>query len=201
MPRQRVLQRWPQPMRPERRRPRVLRSLPPQRPARRPRRLRRLPRPRRPRSPEPRGPGQGKQEVSSWWVVSRLASERVFASLARADADDLFQRRYENLAVADLAGACGGLDGFDDAVDDRIVDGGFDLHLRQEIDHVFGTAVQLGVAFLAAEAFHLGHRDTLHADGAEGFTNFVKLEGLDDGSHHFHIAPLMVGNGPVISNG
>jgi hypothetical protein len=39
-------------------------------------------------------------------VVSLVAtSERVLAGLARADADDLFQRRNEDLAVADLAGA------------------------------------------------------------------------------------------------
>src|SRR5690348_17828036 len=31
-----------------------------------------------------------------------------------------------------------------------------DLHLGQEIDHIFGAAVKLGVALLAAEALHFG---------------------------------------------
>src|SRR6185369_16920192 len=94
--------------------------------------------PAKPQAARPRA-----REARSFFMVgclSGLASERVFASLARADADDLLQRRYENLAVADLAGARRSFDGLDDAVDDRVVDGGFDLHLRQEIDHVFRTA-------------------------------------------------------------
>ena len=64
--------------------------------------------------------------------------------------------------------------------------GGLDLHLGQEVDDVLRTAIQLGVALLAAEALHFGHRDALHADGAEGFADFVKLERLDDGGHHLH---------------
>jgi hypothetical protein len=86
-----------------------------------------------------------------------------------------------------------GLDGLDDAVDDRVVDGRFDLHLGQEVDDVLRAAVQLGVALLAAEALDLGHRDALHADGAQGFTNFVKLERLDDGSHHLHGSSVVDG--------
>src|SRR5689334_5786007 len=57
----------------------------------------------------------------------RRASERVLAGLARADADDLFESRDEHLAVADLAGARRLLDGLDDALDDRVVDGSLDL--------------------------------------------------------------------------
>ena len=94
--------------------------------------------------------------------------------------------RDEDLAVADLAGAGRAFDGLDHAVDDRVVDRGFDLHLGQEVDHVLGAAVQLGVALLAAEALDLGHRDALHADGAQGFAHFVELERLDDGGHHLH---------------
>ena len=66
------------------------------------------------------------------------------------------------------------------------LDGGFDLDLGQKIDDVFGAAVQLGVAFLPAEALDLGDGDALHADGGEGFTHFVKLERLDDGGNEFH---------------
>jgi hypothetical protein len=92
----------------------------------------------------------------------------------------------EDLAVADLAGAGRAFDGLDHTVDDGVVDRRFDLHLGQEVDDVLGAAVQLGVALLAPEALHLGHRDALHADAAECFTHFVELERLDDGSHHLH---------------
>ena len=38
-----------------------------------------------------------------------------------------------------------------------VLDHHLDLHLGQEVDHVFGAAVELGVALLAAEALDLGH--------------------------------------------
>src|SRR3989344_1029648 len=113
-------------------------------------------------------------------------SECVLAGFAGADADDLLQRGHEDLAVADLAGACRRFDGFDDAVEDGLVHGGFDLDLGQEVDHVLCTTVQLGVALLTAEALDFGHGDALDADGGQGLTHFIKLEGLDDGGHHFH---------------
>src|SRR5664280_662111 len=118
------------------------------------------------------------------WCVS--GSEGVFAGLAGSDADDLLERRDEDLAVADLAGAGSRLDRLDDAIDDRVIDGGFDLHLGQKIDDVLGTPVQLGVPLLPAEALHLRHRDALNADGAQGLTHFVELERLDDRGHHLH---------------
>jgi hypothetical protein len=42
------------------------------------------------------------------------------------------------------------------------------------------------MALLAAEALDFGHGDALHANGRQGLTHFIKLEGLDDGGHHFH---------------
>ena len=113
-------------------------------------------------------------------------SERVFAGFAGADANDLLERRDENLAVTNLAGARSAFDRFDHAVDDGIVDGRLDLYLGQEVDDVFRTAVQLGVALLTTEALDFGHRDALHADRAQSLTNFVELERLDDRGHHLH---------------
>src|SRR4051812_44299644 len=64
--------------------------------------------PAKPRAARPRA----RVAISFFMVgcLSVMTSERVFAGFARADADDLFQRRNENLAVADLAGAGSGLD-------------------------------------------------------------------------------------------
>src|SRR5882724_8720386 len=119
-----------------------------------------------------------------WFLF--CASKGVLARFAGANADYLLKRRDKNFAVADLSGASGAFNGFDHTVDQRIVNRRLDLHFGQEVNDVLRTAVQLGVAFLSTEAFDFGHCDSLHADGAEGLTNFVKLERLDDGSHHLH---------------
>src|SRR3546814_13936461 len=66
------------------------------------------------------------------------------------------------------------------ALDQVVLQDDLDLHLGQEIDDVLGAAVELGVAFLAAEALGLGHRDALDADLVQGFLHLVQLERLDD---------------------
>src|SRR5437899_11105353 len=96
-------------------------------------------------------------------------SERFAARFAGADAYDLLQVVNKNLAVADLAGACGGLDGLDHALDEFVGHGSLDLDLGQEVDDVLRAAVQLGMALLSTEALDLGNGDPLHADGRECF--------------------------------
>ena len=76
--------------------------------------------------------------------------------------------------------------GFDHAVEQVVLDRGLDLHLRQEIDDVFGAAVELGVALLPAEALDFGDGDALHADRRQGFADLVELERLDDCGDEFH---------------
>ena len=61
-----------------------------------------------------------------------------------------------------------------------------DLHLRQEVDHVLGAAIELGVALLAAEALHLGDGEPGDADLGERLAHFVELERLDDGFDLLH---------------
>src|ERR1019366_6282399 len=104
------------------------------------------------------------------------ALEGVLAGLAGADANDLLERRDEDLAVTDLAGARRRLNRLDD-------------HLGQEIDDVLGVAIELGVALLAAEALDFRHCDALHADRAQGLTHFVELERLDDRGYPLHGRP------------
>ena len=62
-----------------------------------------------------------------------------------------------------------------------------DLHLGQEVDDVFGAAIELGVALLAAEALGLGDGDALQADFLKRFLHFVELERLDDRFDLFHV--------------
>ena len=85
-------------------------------------------------------------------MISRSdRSQCVLAGFTGSDADDLLQCGPKDLAVADLAGACGGFDGFDDEVEGEAVAPASDLDLGQEIDHIFRAAVQLGMAFLASK--------------------------------------------------
>ena len=65
----------------------------------------------------------------------------------------------------------------------------FDLDLGQEIDHVFGAAIQLGVALLPAEALDFGHGQAGDADFGQRLAHFVEFERLDDGFDFLH-APL-----------
>src|SRR5262245_56848460 len=113
-------------------------------------------------------------------------SDRLRPRLARTDADHLLEIGDEDLAVADLARASGVHDRFDHLLDARVVDGDLDLHLRQEIDDVFGAAIELRVAALAAEALHLGHRDALRTDFRERLAYVFQLERLDDCSDELH---------------
>src|SRR6185436_15857058 len=82
----------------------------------------------------------------------RPSSDRVAAALSRADTDDAVDGGHPDLPVADLARAGGLDDGVDDLVREGVV--GDDLHpdLRHEVDGVLRTAVDLGVALLAAVA-------------------------------------------------
>ena len=125
-------------------------------------------------------------------------SERFRVAFAGTDAIGLLDLGDEHLAVTDLAGAGGGLDGFHHAVDQIVVDGDLDLHLGQEVHHVFGTTVDFGLSLLAAEALDFAHGQTLDAQGRQGLANLVELEGLDDGHDQLHLGVPMQFQGSVI---
>src|SRR6185437_567289 len=92
-------------------------------------------------------------------VAPSRGSKRGRTGLAGADAHDLQQVEHEDLSITDLAGVRGLLDRFDRAVDEVDVHCRLDLHLRQEIDDVFGAAIELGVTLLAPEPLDLGDGD------------------------------------------
>src|SRR6201986_3041275 len=87
--------------------------------------------------------------------------DRVQAGLSGSDSNGFLDVGDEDLAVADAAGLGGAEDRLDRAFDQIVADNNLDLHLRQEIDDVFGAAIELGMAFLATEALGLGHGDAL----------------------------------------
>src|SRR6478752_1479636 len=122
-------------------------------------------------------------------MMGRESSDRVCAGLAGADADRPLDGRYKNLAIADPA-RLGGLDDrFDGAVHHVVSQYDLDLHLRQEIDHVLGPAIELGMPLLAAEALGFEDCDTLKPHLLKRLLHLVQLEGLDDRFDLLH-API-----------
>src|SRR6478735_1786974 len=109
-------------------------------------------------------------------------------AFAGADADGLLEGTDEDFAVADLAGAGSRRNRLDRAVDEIACDRHFDFQLRQEAHGIFGAAVDFGVALLAAVAFDLGYRQTVHADGGEGVAHLVQFERLYDRHYYFHVS-------------
>ena len=129
--------------------------------------------------------------VTSLRIASRSDASGQIASrpaFAGADADGLLDGEDEDLAVADAAGARGGLDRLDDALDQIVLDHHLDLHLGQEVDDIFGAAIELGMALLAAEALDLGDGDPADPDLVERVLHVVELERLDDRFDLFHAA-------------
>ena len=85
-------------------------------------------------------------------------------------------------------------------LDQRVGDHHLDLDLGQEVDHVFGAAIELGVALLAPETLDLGHRHAGDADFRQRLAHLVELERLDDRLIFFmtlpKVEPLLVA-GPI----
>src|SRR5262249_11871576 len=77
------------------------------------------------------------------------------------------------------------------------LDRGLDLDLRQEVDDVLGSSVQLGVTLLPTKALDLGDGDALHADCGQRFAHLVKLERLDDCGNELHVCSIE-GNGRAL---
>src|ERR687895_504715 len=123
------------------------------------------------------------------FFITFSPSKRRRIGLAGADADDFLKIEHEDLAVADLAGVRRFLDRLDRLLEQLRLDRRLDLYLGQEVDHVLGAAVELGVALLAAEALDLGDGDSLHADRRERLSHLVELERLDDCGNQFHAPP------------
>src|SRR5512147_897775 len=105
---------------------------------------------------------------------------RLHATLASAYAYGVFHRGDENLAITDTAGTRRLLDRLDRLFDQGVLDHQLDLHLRQEINHVFGAPVEFGMALLTAETLRLEHGNALQSELVERFLHVVELERLDD---------------------
>ena len=131
-----------------------------------------------------------------------VAAVAVFSTAAQASADYrvwYFDDNFNTFNAGDVsdgftklvppAWACGIV--FDDPsyyrwVDSygvNVGDGNFNFYFGQEVDDIFRAPIQLGVTFLAAEAFDLGHGNSLDADLRQRFTHVVQFEWLNNGRY------------------
>src|SRR3546814_21019470 len=81
---------------------------------------------------------------------------------------------------------CGGGDRLHNAFGHRILDDDFELHLGQEVDDIFGAAIEFGVTLLPPETLGLGDGDPADTDFVQRFLHFVELERLDDRLNLLH---------------
>src|SRR5271169_3511789 len=116
-----------------------------------------------------------------------MALDRVRASFAGADPDGLVDLRYKYLAIADPAGLGRAADRLDGRAEIFVRDYDLDLHLRQKVDHIFGPAIKLGVALLAAEALRFKDGYALNSGLLQRLLHFIELERLDDRLDLLHL--------------
>ncbi len=73
-----------------------------------------------------------------------------------------------------------------DAFYNVVLDNEFDFQLRQEVDDIFGAAIEFRVSFLTAEAADIGYCHALEPDVLQRFFYVVELERLYDGFNFLH---------------
>src|SRR5215203_1064244 len=99
-----------------------------------------------------------------------------FVGLASTDPDYLIDARDKYFAVADFSRARRFYDRVDGRFEHRLGDHHLDLHFGQEIDYVFGTAIELRVPFLTAEAFDFGDGQAADADFGQRLAYLIEFE-------------------------
>src|SRR4030095_16853390 len=116
----------------------------------------------------------------------RFFLECIDIRLAGSNAHGAFDRHDENLAIADLAGAGGCGDHFDDLVQLLAGDRDFEAKLGQKIHLIFGAAIDFRMSLFPAVAFHCGHRHSVNADSRECITHLIELEWFYDSDDDLH---------------
>src|SRR5246127_4798771 len=112
-------------------------------------------------------------------IIEAGGSDGVQSGFPGSDPNGFFDVGDEDLAVADPPGLGGATDRLDGFLDHVVAEYNLDLHLGEKIDHIFGSAIKLGVAFLASEAFRLRDGDALQSDLLQRLLHLVEFEGFN----------------------
>jgi hypothetical protein len=118
--------------------------------------------------------------------VFLVISERDVAGLFGANAYSIIDRSDKHLAIACFTSASGGHDGIDGALDEAIGQDDFDLDFGLEVDGILAAAIDLHVAFLAAEPLDGTDGKAVDPEIGERFFDLFQLEWLNDGFDSFH---------------
>src|SRR5690606_20125208 len=111
----------------------------------------------------------------------------VDAGFPCADANGLFELGDENLAVADPAGLGRVFDCCRDRVDLCGVQRDLEFELGQEVNGVFGAAIDFGMALLTAVALDLGDGHAVDVEKIEGLADLLEPRRFYDGDQQFHV--------------
>ena len=117
--------------------------------------------------------GLQKAKTSVPCLLQHLQS--AFATLIVANADGFVDSREEDLSVTDLTGASRRHDSLYCSLDHLVRQNHFELDLGNQVNRVFPSSIELGVAFLPAVASGFKHGHTLDTDLVERVFNRFQL--------------------------
>src|SRR5438034_847018 len=112
-------------------------------------------------------------------IIEAGGSDGVQSGFPGSDPNGFFDVGDEDLAVADPPGLGGATDRLDGFLDHVVAEHNLDLHLGEKIDHIFGSAIKLGVPFLASEALRFRDSDALQSDLLQRLLHLVEFERLN----------------------
>src|SRR5436309_1784084 len=119
-------------------------------------------------------------------MLPPCALDRRGSALSGADADHVIHGRDEDLPIPDPPGARPADDGVYRLPHPVIRHQQGDVYLGQEIHHVLGAAIELGVALLTPESLDLLHRQSGDSGLRKGFHHLIEHERLDDRVDSLH---------------
>src|ERR1700730_13123080 len=104
------------------------------------------------------GSSSGRKVRLNVSLLELLSLNRPFSGLVSTDTDGFVDVVDEYLAVSDFPGLSRLDDGHRGALHHAVRQHHLDLDLRKKINRVFTPSIDLSMAFLAPESFHLGDR-------------------------------------------
>src|SRR5262249_46226754 len=97
---------------------------------------------------------------------------------------------HENFTVSDFPGPGGVCQNVDDLADPRVGCDDLQLDFRNQVDCVFGAAINFRVPLLPSMATNLANGTPVPSDARQRGFNVVQLVRLNDGFDFFHNVPI-----------